>query len=161
VILVYCIDIRTPTGFGDGYWLGDWDAATVPRIGFVTYILNKYYPATAEPAGLDNDDKAAAVQAAIWYFTDGFVVDTSQTTLHAAVSAIVADAKANGPIAEPAPPSLTIIPTTLSGPASQVLGPFTVTVTGVATQAIVGVVPPGVQMFSDAAPPSRFQPALQ
>ena len=31
------------------------------------------------PAGLNEDQQAAAVQAAIWYFTDGYVVDTSQT----------------------------------------------------------------------------------
>jgi TQXA domain-containing protein len=150
-IPVYCIDIRTPTGFGFTYWLGNWDAATVPRVGFVAYILNKYYPATAEPAGLNDDDKAAAVQAAIWYFTDGFVVNTSQTTVHAAVAAIVADAKTNGPLPAPAPPSLSIAPTTLSGPAGQSLGPFTVTVTGVASQATVNVTPPDVEMFADAA----------
>ena len=87
---LYCIDIRTNTYARIGYVLGTWDAATVPNVGYVARILNEYYPNNpAEPAGLtDLNQKAAAVQAAIWYFTDRYVLNTSDP-LHNAVAAIV------------------------------------------------------------------------
>ena len=68
---LYCIDILTATYGGIGYELGTWDTANVPNVGYVARLLNEYYPNTDEPAGLtDLNQKAAAVQAAIWYFTD-------------------------------------------------------------------------------------------
>ena len=38
-LTLYCIDILTNTYVGIEYNLGTWDAATVPRVGFVTRIL--------------------------------------------------------------------------------------------------------------------------
>ena len=68
-------DLHLP---GFGYSLCNWDATNVPNVGFVARTLDEYYPTTDEPAGgLTNpDQKAAAVQAAIWFFTDGFVLNT-------------------------------------------------------------------------------------
>jgi Domain of unknown function (DUF5979)/Thioester domain len=123
---LYCIDIRTLTYIGYGYVLGTWDAANVPNVGFVARLLNGYYPNTNLPAALtDLNQKAAAVQAAIWYFSDKYVL-TATDPLHGAVAGIVAAVQAAGPLVEPPPPTLTITPSDRSGPFDSVLGPFTV-----------------------------------
>ena len=124
---LYCIDIRTLTSPGYGYVLGNWDAGGVsPRVGYIARLLNYYYPRTNEPAGLaNNNEKAAAVQAAIWYFSDKYVLRTNDP-LHNAVVAIVNDVKAKGPLVEPPPPTLTITPAIVSGPVGSAVGPFTV-----------------------------------
>ena len=72
LLQLYCIDIRTSTWGGIGYVLGSWDASNVPNVGFVAYLLNNYFPnVPTAPAGLaDDNQRAAAVQAAIWYFSD-------------------------------------------------------------------------------------------
>ena len=45
-------------------------------MGFVTRVLDEYYPHTDQPEGLtDLNQRAAAVQAAIWYFSDRYVLD--------------------------------------------------------------------------------------
>ena len=68
---LYCIDITTLTYGGIGYVLGTWDNTTVPNVDYVARLLTEYYPNTDEPAALtDLNQKAAAVQAAIWFFTD-------------------------------------------------------------------------------------------
>ena len=121
---LYCIDINTLTYPGLGYQLGTWDASGVPNVGYVARLLNDYYPHTNEPASLSNvNQKAAAVQAAIWFFSDRYVLSTSDP-LYSAVVAIVDHVKSVGPLVEPPPPSLSITPTTLSGTRA-VLGPFT------------------------------------
>ena len=127
VVGLYCIDIRTNTYPDFGYALGTWDGANVPNVGFVARILDEYYPNNPNaPAGLTADQKAAAVQAAIWYFSDGFVLSISDSALHNAVASIVGTIQAEGPLVQPPPPTLTISPPHLSGPAGSVLGPFTV-----------------------------------
>src|SRR5215218_5645598 len=103
---LYCIDIATGTNIGYGYALGTWDAANVPNVGYVARLLNQYYPHTDQPASLTNlNQRAAAVQAAIWFFTDRYVVSTSDR-LRSAVVAIVNDILAAGPVIEPDPPSV-------------------------------------------------------
>ena len=60
-----------------------------PKVGYVARLLNEYYPNSGEPAALtDLNQKAAAVQAAIWFFSDRYVLSTSDP-LHDAVAAIV------------------------------------------------------------------------
>jgi TQXA domain-containing protein len=125
-VSLYCIDIRTDTYPGTPYNLGTWDAANVPNVGYVSRILISYYPSVpGAPAGLTDDQRAAAVQMAIWFFSDGFVVDTSNP-LHADVAAIVAQVQEAGPVVTPTPPSLTITPPVGNAPAGGVAGPFTV-----------------------------------
>jgi len=137
---LYCIDINTDTTTGIGYALGTWDKSNVNNVGYVARILNEYYPNTTQPAKLANGNAAtpsqtaAAVQAAIWFFSDRYVLNTSDT-LHNTVVEIVNRIRSEGPLVEPPPPSLTVTPTTLSG-ARRVLGPFTVT-TDAADGAIV------------------------
>ena len=144
---LYCIDIRTPTGISYDYSLGTWDTANVPRAGYVARILNDYYPNTQEPSSLtDASDKGAAVQAAVWFFSDRYVLDTNDR-LRSAVVAIVADVKTKGPVVQPPPPTLNISPPTVMGLAGSVLGPFTVT----STTPTVTVSAVGGTMYSDAA----------
>ena len=97
VVGLYCIDIRTYVYPEMGYGLDTWDAANVPNVGYVARILDEYYPNNPNaPAGLTDDQKAAAVQAAIWYFSDGFVLSTSDLGLHNAVASTLARSKARG-----------------------------------------------------------------
>ena len=123
---LYCIDILTDTYAGIGYTLGTWDASTVPNVDYVARLLNEYYPNTNQPATAPSDyQRAAAVQAAIWFFTDRFVVNTSDRVYGEVVQIVDQIIKA-GPLPEQPAPSLTITPSDLSGPAGSVIGPFTV-----------------------------------
>ncbi|MCR2827975.1 thioester domain-containing protein [Microbacterium sp. zg.Y909] len=145
---MYCIAARTPTAVGIGYQSGKWSEATVPNIGYVTYILNNYYPAVQAPVGLTPDEQAAATQSAIWYFTDGLVLGDENDVVRAATAAIIAAAQANGPVAEPEAP-VAISPASVSAPAGSAAGPYVVTAGGAA--AVTVSVPDGYTMYSDAA----------
>ena len=151
---LYCIDINTLTYGGIGYVLGTWDNTTVPNVDYVARLLTEYYPNSGEPAALtDLNQKAAAVQAAIWFFTDKYVLNTSDP-LHGTVAGIVDHIIKAGPLKEQPPPSLTITPPQLSGPAGSVLGPFTVnTNTGgrLRSGPPATVNATGGRMFSDSA----------
>ena len=145
---MYCIDILTSTFPGIGYENGTWDASNVPNVGYVARLLNGYYPITGEPAAAPNvNARAAAVQAAIWFFTDKYVLATADPVRDLAAG-IVADVIAQGPLVQPPPPNLAIDPTTNRGPADAVLGPYTVT--GDPGQSVT-VAATGASMFSDAA----------
>jgi Domain of unknown function (DUF5979)/Thioester domain len=145
---LYCINIRTDTYIGVGYELGTWDTANVQNIGYVARLLNTYYPETDEPSTLtDLNQKAAAVQAAIWFFSDKYVLSTSDP-LHDAVAAIVQAVITAGPLPEPSAPSLIITPATRTGPAGSVIGPFTVTSSTVGEATVSAV---GGTMYSDAS----------
>ena len=148
---LYCIDILTDTYIGNGYALGTWDEANVPHMGYVARILDEYYPNTDKPtttpdgAALTTDQTAAAVQAAVWFFSDSYVVSTSEA-IETTVASIVNTVKSEGPLTQPPPPSLTVTPSNLSGPAGSVLGPYTVHSTATTT-----VTSTGADMYSDAA----------
>ena len=115
-------------------------------MGYVARLLNEYYPNTPAPALANGNETAAAVQAAIWYFTDKYVL-AANDPLHSAVAAIVAHIQMAGPVGEQPQPSLTITPSHVSGPAHKVLGPFTVTTNH--PPAIVTAT--GGSMYSDSA----------
>lgn len=124
---LYCIDINTDTWGGIGYALGTWDASNVRNVGYVARILNEYYPNTTLPDLGNDNETAAAVQAAIWFFSDRYVLNKDPADpVYAATVAIVNKIRAEGPLVEPPPPSLTIDPKSLSGPHTT-LGPYTVT----------------------------------
>ncbi len=142
---LYCIDIRTETRPGYGYELGSWSEASVPRVGYVARILNSYYPTVPTLPAIGGDaDKAAAVQAAIWYFSDRYVLSTADP-LHNVVAGIAAAVIAAGPLQQPPDPTLTITPSTISGPVGTSVGPFLVTSS--ASTTVAGV---GGDMFADA-----------
>ncbi len=124
---MYCIDIYTLTWPGLGYVLGEWNNEVVPNVDYVARLLNEYYPINPDaPAGLNNAQKAAAVQAAIWYFTDRYVL-SSEDTLHNEVAAIVEHIQRAGPLPVEPKPSLNIEPKHVSVPAGKLAGPYTVT----------------------------------
>ncbi|MBF8185042.1 Cys-Gln thioester bond-forming surface protein [Nonomuraea sp. K274] len=143
--LTYCIDLETDTEIGVNYELGDWTEANVPNMGYIGYILRNHYPATGEPAAAPTVAmRAAAVQAAIWFFSDDYVlaVDSPVRTYTAE---IVADALANGPGTEPAEPELTVTPESMAAPATgEIVGPFTVTADGPSAIHLEGV-----EVFTD------------
>jgi Thioester domain len=62
----------------------------------VARLLNSYFPNTNEPATLINpNQKAAAVQSAIWYFGDSYVLsatDPLRNDVAAIVAAVIAAA---------------------------------------------------------------------
>lgn len=146
-VQLYCINIRTDTFAGVGYDLGTWDAANVANVGYVAQLLNNYYPAVpAQPALANVNDRAAAVQAAVWYFSDNYVVSTSDP-LHDTVAAIVNNVIALGPLVNPPPPSLQITPATDTGPIQSLVGPYTV----VSPQENAIVNSTGGSMFADAS----------
>ncbi|MCR2791827.1 thioester domain-containing protein [Microbacterium sp. zg.Y625] len=145
---MYCIAARTPTAVGIGYQSGAWSEANVPNIGYVTYILNNYYPAVEAAVGLTPDQQAAATQSAIWYFTDGLVLGAEDDVVRAATETIIAAAQANGPVTEPEAP-VAISPASVSAPAGSAAGPYVVTAEGAA--AVTVSVPTGYTMYSDAA----------
>ena len=87
----YCIDILTPTGIGSDYKRGEWTEAGIPNVGYVAQLLQSYFPTTGQPSSLTNvNARAAAVQSAIWYFSDGYVL-ASNSPLFATVRSIVTD----------------------------------------------------------------------
>ena len=124
------------------------------NVGFVAQLLTLFYPNTNEPALPTQADQAAAVQAAIWYFSDHYVLSISDP-LHDAVAGIVTTVQNKGPLVEPPAPSLSITPTSVSGPQGSLVGPFTVhsATTGVATLTAVGA-----DAFSDAAGATLLPP---
>lgn len=145
----YCIDIRTATRVGIGYENGTWSEANVRNIGYVNRILNSYHPSVPnQPAGLNLNQRAAAVQAAIWFFSDGYVVNRT-SPLYSTVAAIVNDTIAAGPLTEPDPPDVTIDPAVVQGPATGLAGPYTLTAEDGA--ALTVEVSEGYSLFADAA----------
>ncbi|MBD7994537.1 Cys-Gln thioester bond-forming surface protein [Arthrobacter sp. Sa2CUA1] len=145
---MYCIDLRTETRVGLGYVNGTWDEGNVPNIGHVNRILNTYYPETELPAGLTNDQKAAAVQTAIWFFTDGYVINPADS-LAPAVTAIVNATITAGPLTEPEAPDISITPALAEAPAGGAAGPFTAAAEDAAE--ITLTAEPGFTVYSDAA----------
>ncbi|MFJ7748458.1 DUF5979 domain-containing protein [Arthrobacter sp. NPDC097144] len=144
---MYCIDLRTSTRTGIGYENGTWDESNVPNIGYVNRILNTYYPSTDLPAGLDANTKAAAVQAAIWFFTDGYVVNP-RNSLYSTVASIVNATVAAGPLEEPDAPDISITPATAEAAVTGVAGPYTVTSEA---NEITVTTDEGFGLFADAA----------
>jgi hypothetical protein len=136
----YCIDLNTDTEVGVHYHHGEWSEANVPNLGYIEYILLNYFPTTPEPASAASDaQRAAAVQAAIWFFSDNFILDTATTT-GSITAAIVDDAIANGPADEPSAPELSVSPTEMPAPdTGEIVGPFTVTADGPSTIRLAGV----------------------
>jgi len=144
---LFCIDIHTNTWTGVGYEFGEWTEANVPRVGYVARILNTFdwrnpaqFPLLTTP-----EQRAAAVQATIWYFSDRYVLNIADG-LHNTVAAMANAVIAAGPLDNPPPPSVTITPSTQSGPAGSAVGPFTVAAT-----APIAVTAIGANMFADAA----------
>lgn len=145
---MYCIDIRTSTYTGLGYESGTWDESNVPNIGYVNRVLNSYYPdQPGLPDAPSDNIRAAAVQAAVWFFSDGYVLEGTDS-VRPYTAAIVAAVLAAGPLTEPPAPNVSIDPPTAAGPTDGVTGPFTITSdAGTVTVAV----PAGYTLYTDPA----------
>lgn len=77
--LGYCIDFTDGTSTTTPLPEEEWDQVDVANRETVGRILGSYHPIGDGPEGYkiegDDDQKAAATQAAIWHFTNGFVLD--------------------------------------------------------------------------------------
>ncbi len=139
----YCIDILTPTNIGFDYKRGEWTEAQIPNVGYIAQLLQSYSPTTGEPSNLGANARAAAVQSAIWYFSDGYVLSSS-SPLFSDVTTIVNHVIALGPLTAPPPPTVTVTGPS-NGLVNTIVGPYVVSAKA------VGRVPEGVTAFSDAA----------
>ena len=148
---LFCIDIRTDTYPGIGYENGTWDASNVPNVGYIARILNDYYPNTGEPAAAPNDNvRAAAVQAAIWYFSDNYVLQPNEPVR--AYTEAILEAGAHRRATAPTEPAQSRDPpTTDKGPANEPLGPYTVSSDSTDPDLKITVSSTGGTMYSDAA----------
>ncbi|MFA3783372.1 choice-of-anchor A family protein [Melioribacteraceae bacterium 4301-Me] len=88
----YCIDLQHNLEYNKDYWD---EGQTPPEM---TYILNNYFPyKNSYPGKLtDNNKEAAAVQLAIWHFSDGLDANTiTDNTIKSRALAIISDADTN------------------------------------------------------------------
>jgi cysteine-rich repeat protein len=100
----YCVDLN------HHITIGDIEPQVIPDYPCeVVYILNNYYPHAA-PVLSPTSKEAAAVQAAIWFFTDGYVIG-GPADIKARAQAIIADASASNCVPVPVVPhSMTLSP---------------------------------------------------
>jgi hypothetical protein len=151
--VTYCIDLLTETQVGVNYKMGAWSDAEVPNLGYIAYILRNYFPTTGNPAAAtSNNQRAAAVQAAIWFFSDRYVLDTT-SPIRPLTQAIVTDTLDNGPAGEPRRPGLTVTPNQSAAPATgEIVGPFHVAADGPST-----IHSYGVDVFTDSGGEHRLE----
>ena len=158
---LYCFDLHTNTYINVGYTLGTWDVANVPNVGYVARILSEYYPFVPDqPSQFAGNPTllAAATQAAIWFFSDRYVLSNTDEPLYSVVAGIVAGIITAGPLPAPAPPSLSVSPPFQSSPSTATpAGPFTVSSSPASST--VTVTATGADMYSDSsATPSSLIP---
>jgi TQXA domain-containing protein len=101
----YCVDIGNPIGFGDTI-----PQAPVDYPGEVLFILNNAFP---QPSSIGTPlgsaaDEAAAVQCAIWSYTDNMVC-TTPANVATRAAAIVAAASTAGPLLPAAVPHALVV----------------------------------------------------
>ena len=129
----YCIDINNPLQRNQPHEEGDWSDSNVANLAKITRILQQH-PADATAARSDSVE-AAAVQAAIWHFSDGFDLTSGAPGVVAAYNQIVADANAH-PAVEPAM-SLELAPEARTGNAGDYLNfELTTSATGAVSLAV-------------------------
>ena len=77
----YCVDFIGGIDEGDTIPEVPWDGSSVANRDAVERILNSYFPVGVGPEGYEiegtDSEKAAATQAAIWHFTNGFELESS------------------------------------------------------------------------------------
>ncbi len=134
----YCIDIGTEIQPGEsGLDEVDWDTSGVQNLDTVAGILAAYAPNGTGPAGFEITgsaaQQAAATQAAIWHFTDGFdlTVGDNDPVIEANYAAILAAVEAGAlPTSGQPDVSLSITPpASVEGEAGHLVGPFVVSTT--------------------------------
>lgn len=92
LVKFYCIDLQHSLVYNQDYWDEDYTSSEI------TYILNNYYPYKTNYYGQlsDINKEAAAIQLAIWHFSDGLNANSiTNSTIKSRALAIIADANAN------------------------------------------------------------------
>ncbi|MGE0880390.1 MAG: Cys-Gln thioester bond-forming surface protein [Acidimicrobiia bacterium] len=141
----YCIDLTRPIKGGVNLTEKDWSAAvegslTTSDLDKIGRILANNYP-NPTPAGFalsgSASEQAAAVQAAIWHFSDNFTLTPSagQATLKANYDKILSFVDGAAPDyaafgGNPVSPTLDVTPNNIVATENQVAGPFTVNTSG-------------------------------
>ncbi len=131
----YCIDILTTISNNtSGLVEQDWSSAVV-QYEKIQGILNTYNSTTPIPGendGTTRSQRAAGIQAAIWHYSDAFVLDAGSTngnivSVYNAILAAAADPNFGQP---PELPSISVNPDDASGTTGQAVGPYTVATKG-------------------------------
>jgi TQXA domain-containing protein/LPXTG-motif cell wall-anchored protein len=128
----YCIDINTQIDDGVGLDEIDWDTSGVANLEIVEAILRHYYPNGDGPEGHqitgDNAQKAAATQAAIWHYTDGYELapDDNDPTVVANYDAILAIANELDGFGEPTVTLTITPPASTEGSVGDLVGPYVI-----------------------------------
>ena len=145
VDLSYCVDFTGPLEKGDVIPEAPWEGSNVANRDVVERILNSYFPTGVGPAGHEitgtDSEKAAGTQAAIWHFTNGFVLEGS--TGHPAVlanyEAILAAVAADALPALSGPVVVNIGgETDVDAIPGQLIGPFTIHTTAASVELTPG-----------------------
>lgn len=141
VEIAYCIDLQTEITIGeDDLVETPWATSGIARLDEVSYILHTYTASSDALVGT-LDQRAAAIQAAIWTLTDGFELrpGANPPEIVTSYATIMASIPAEGLPVEPAP-SLEITPATAHATVGEVAGPFTVhtTATGDVALTVTG-----------------------
>ena len=152
----YCIDIHTGITAGtSGMPEVDWDTSGVTNLSAVEQILGSYHPAGSGPAGYAITgtvaQRAAATQAAIWHFTDGFeMVPAENDPVIAANYDAILRAVTDGVLPGFGEPSVSLAivpPAETEAPQGEPVGPFVVTTTA----ASVTLTPSAGTVVTDAS----------
>ncbi|WP_129172439.1 thioester domain-containing protein [Agromyces atrinae] len=152
-MVTYCIDLETDTTIGVHYELGEWSEANVPNLPYVQWILDNYYPDNpAQPSTGSTAEKVRAVQGAIWYFTDQFVVSRFYPAERTAVRTIVEAAQAAVQNPTPTPPPLPTLTVELDADVPLVPGELygAYAVGGSVTSSTIAL-NPGTEAYADEA----------
>ena len=131
----YCIDIHTSIAGGTELDEIEWNEASVPNLDKVEAILRWYYPNGDGPDGAkiegSNAQKAAATQAAIWHYTDGFSLDDDDDVIQANYDAIVAAVEGGlEGFGEPTVDVSITPPASTEGHAGGLVGPYVINTSG-------------------------------
>src|SRR3954453_19131055 len=142
---MHCVALPTVlrTGPGEPMTETPWTGSTVPNLQNIKRILDQH-PAAATIALAASDPtgaarEAAAVQAAIFHFSDGFNLTSARPLNSTTDDTAAVKAKYDATLATPPahgtpapPPSLPVTPASATAQAGQEAGPFTVTTSATA-----------------------------
>jgi TQXA domain-containing protein/LPXTG-motif cell wall-anchored protein len=131
----YCIDINTSIAKGTELDEIEWNEANVPNLDKVEAILRWYHPNGDGPDGAkitgSDAQKAAATQAAIWHYTDGFDLDDDDDVIQANYETIVAAVEGGlEGFGEPTVDVSITSPASTEGEAGGLVGPYVINTSG-------------------------------
>lgn len=110
----YCADLGTFTSMGTSYTVGG--GSINPQ---VSWIVSNYYPNSGVPdSGLSSAEEAAAVQLAIWHFTDNLVISSGgrPNDVFEAARTIISEAEGQEASSSVVPADLELSPQSATNP---------------------------------------------